>query len=144
MLHKGNFSLTLQNQQDMSWLSWYFLHPNTYKCYQSISNNWVLLKTQVIKFVYQTMYMLSLKNFNFPSLWKGWNKWSDCLWPSKGKWNKNSWVGQGDESCYSQLIKKGQRARLQELGQLSGSKAISRLLSKSLKTGFGSCKGRAK
>lgn len=72
--------------------------------------------------------MLPLKNFNFPSFWKGWKKWSDCLWPSKGKWNKNSWVGQGDESCYSLLIKKGQRARLQELGQLSGSKAISSAL----------------
>lgn len=73
--------------------------------------------------------MLPFKNFNFPSFWKGWNKWSDCLWPSKGKWNKNSWVGQeGDESCYTQLIRKGQRSGLQELGQLSGSKTIASVL----------------
>lgn len=72
--------------------------------------------------------MLPFKNFSFPSFWKGWNKWSDCLWPSKGKLNKNSWVGQGDESCYRQLIRKGQRSGLQELGQLSGSKAIASVL----------------
>ena len=73
--------------------------------------------------------MLPFKNFNFPLFWKGWNKWSDCLWPSKGKWNKNSWVGQeGDESFYSQRIRKGQRSGLQELGQLSGSKAIASVL----------------
>lgn len=133
--YKEEFFLDLTNQQDMSCLFWYSgiqIPTNIINQYQitesysksRVTNMCVRLCNWVIGH-----HMLSFKNAVFASFWKGWNKWSDCLWPRERKWNKNSWVGQeGDESCYSQLIRKGQKSGLQELGQLSGSKAIASVL----------------
>lgn len=135
MIHRGNFSSTLQSIKICHAYSSIVLiqiptnlinqHqiPDSYSKSRS-TNLCVRLCNCVIGHD-----MLPFKNFSFSSFWKGWNKSSDCLWPSKGKWNKNSWVGQeGDESCYSQLIRKGQRSGLHKLGQLSGSKAIASVL----------------